>query len=189
MALRTHLMNLDTLINLHESRLFALEKNFQDELKKKREIFLKENNIIIKKLNLEKKNLLSIINTIENEEENKNNDIKHIYEQTREEIRNKNLEDINMLRISLDAQIEELEQFFETSHLNYLQMTSQKTHDFKELTINDQKLTNEIEKRRKKIDNLQVIWIYNLHSFFIPLIIYFLTFRLLFNIGRQNLAN
>ena len=60
-----------------------------------------------------------------------------------------------MLRISLDAQIEELEQHFETAHLNYLQQTAQRTHDFKELTQNDQKLSADIEKKRKKIDNLQ----------------------------------
>ena len=61
-----------------------------------------------------------------------------------------------MLRISLDAQIEELEQQFETAHLNYLQQTAQRTHDFKELTQNDQALSKEIEIKRKKIDALQV---------------------------------
>ena len=61
-----------------------------------------------------------------------------------------------MLRISLDAQIEELEQHFETAHLNYLQQTAQRTHDFKELTQNDQRLSLEIEQKRKRIDNLQV---------------------------------
>lgn len=60
-----------------------------------------------------------------------------------------------MLRISLDAQIEDLEQHFESAHLNYLQQTSQRTHDFKELTQNDQKLTREIETKKKKIDVLQ----------------------------------
>ena len=80
---------------------------------------------------------------------------KHAFEQLREEIRNKNLEEINMLRISLDAQIEELEQHFETAHLNYLQQTAQRTHDFKELTHKDQKLDVEINQKKKKIDNLQ----------------------------------
>lgn len=60
-----------------------------------------------------------------------------------------------MLRISLDAQIEELEQHFETAHLNYLSQTAQRTHDFKNLTRLDQKLSADIEKKKKKIDNLQ----------------------------------
>lgn len=82
---------------------------------------------------------------------------KHAFEQLREEIRNRNLEEINMLRISLDAQIEELEQHFETAHLNYLQQTAQRTHDFKELTQNDQRLSRDIELKKKKIDGLQVL--------------------------------
>ena len=49
----------------------------------------------------------------------------------------------------------ELETLFETAHLNYLQQTAQRTHDFKELTQNDQKLTADIDKMRKKIDLLQ----------------------------------
>jgi hypothetical protein len=62
-----------------------------------------------------------------------------------------------MLRISLDAQIEDLEQLFETAHLNYLQQTAQRTHDFKELTHKDQGLDVDINSKKKKIDNLQVL--------------------------------
>ena len=36
-----------------------------------------------------------------------------------------------------------------------MQQTAQRTHDFKELTQNDQKLTSDIDKMRKKIDVLQ----------------------------------
>ena len=63
-----------------------------------------------------------------------------------------------MLRISLDAQIEDLEQLFETAHLNYLQQTAQRTHDFKELTHKDQILDVDINQKKKKIDNLQVFY-------------------------------
>lgn len=34
-----------------------------------------------------------------------------------------NLEEINVLRITLDSQIEDLEQHFETAHINYLQVS------------------------------------------------------------------
>jgi DNA repair exonuclease SbcCD ATPase subunit len=156
MALRTQLVNIDTLIKLHDSRLYALERNFQNELKTIQSDFMNEKETMLAKFTREKRELQAIIDAIEQEEELRNNEAKHAFEQLREEIRNKNLEEINMLRISLDAQIEELEQHFETAHLNYLQQTAQRTHDFKELTQNDQKLSGEIEKKRKKIDNLQV---------------------------------
>jgi len=183
MALRTHLVNLDTLIKLHDSRLYALERNFHQELRTLQADFNKEKAIIVGKFKQEKKELAAVIEAIELEEEGRNNDVrdhishnttmsfplthsfpslffllqtKHQFEQLREEIRNKNLEEINMLRISLDAQIEDLEQLFETAHLNYLQQTAQRTHDFKELTHKDQILDVDINQKKKKIDNLQV---------------------------------
>lgn len=71
-----------------------------------------------------------------------------------------------MLRISLDAQIEDLEQLFETAHLNYLQQTAQRTHDFKELTHKDQILDVDINQKKKKIDNLQVQLVYFVSNFY-----------------------
>jgi hypothetical protein len=75
-----------------------------------------------------------------------------------------------MLRISLDSQIEELEQNFETAHLNYLQQTAIRTHEFKELTEKDQILGLDIEEKIKKIDNLQVHFVYFTFFFFYFLI-------------------
>lgn len=155
MALRTHLQNVDILIQLHDSRLYALEKSFQQELKTMQNDFLLEKEQMLAKFKQEKKELTAVIETIEHDEGEREAEAKHSFEQLREEIRNRNLEEINMLRISLDAQIEELEQHFETAHLNYLQQTAQRTHDFKELTQNDQRLSREIELKKKKIDALQ----------------------------------
>jgi len=155
MALRTHLQNIDVLIQLHDSRLYSLEKNFQQELKTMQNDFHTEKENMLQKFRQEKKELVAVIETIEHDENEREAEAKHSFEQLREEIRNRNLEEINMLRISLDAQIEELEQHFETAHLNYLQQTAQRTHDFKELTQNDQRLSREIELKKKKIDNLQ----------------------------------
>lgn len=61
------------------------------------------------------------------QEEERDAEARQEHEQLREEIRNKNLEEINVLRITLDTQIEELEQHFETAHINYLQNTDQRT--------------------------------------------------------------
>ena len=89
------------------------------------------------------------------DEREKETDAKHEHEQLREEIRNKNLEDINVLRITLESQIEELEKHFEHAHLNYLQNTDQRTQDFKYLTTQDRTLSREIEIKILKIERLQ----------------------------------
>ena len=155
MSLRSNLVNIDEFIKLHDTRLYALERGFQTELATMQNDYKKENESVVHKFGREKKELLAIIEAVENEEEEAENEARHKFEQLREEIRNRNGEDINLLRISLDAQIEELEQQFETAHLSYLQQTAQRTHDFKELTQNDQRLDDEIYKRRKEVGGLQ----------------------------------
>mmetsp|Transcript_27390 Transcript_27390/g.27619 ORF Transcript_27390/g.27619 Transcript_27390/m.27619 type:complete len:309 (+) Transcript_27390:318-1244(+) len=155
MALRTHLENIDELIQLHDSRLYSLERAFQEELQTLNNDFQRERESMQLKFAQEKQELTAVIESIDQEEDVREAEAKHSFEQLREEIRNKNLEEINMLRISLDAQIEELEQQFENAHLHYLQQTGQRTHDFKELTQKDQTLSREIEVKRKKIDALQ----------------------------------
>jgi hypothetical protein len=69
-----------------------------------------------------------------------------------QEIRTKSLDAINVLRITLDSQIEDLEQHFETAHLNYLQNTDTRTTDFKNLTSKDQELSKEIEIKVRQMD-------------------------------------
>ena len=155
MALRSHLTNVDAIIQLHDNRLYALERAFQEEVTITHSDFQKERDLMVAKFLQEKKELRAVIDAIEHEENERESEAKHVFDQLREEIRNRSLEDINMLRISLDAQIEDLENHFESAHLNYLQQTAQRTHDFKELTQTDQRLSKDIEQRRKKIDVLQ----------------------------------
>lgn len=75
MALRTHLVNIDSLIKLHDSRLYALERSFQAELKQLQADFYKEKDSLTTKFKQEKKDLLAIIDAIDNEEEERENDV------------------------------------------------------------------------------------------------------------------
>lgn len=68
MALRTHLQNLDILIQLHDSRLYALEKSFQQELKTMQKDFAIEREVMHLKFKTEKKELTAVIETIEHDE-------------------------------------------------------------------------------------------------------------------------
>ena len=52
---------------------------------------------------MEKNELLDIMQAVDAEERNREAESKQEHEQLREEIRNKNLEDINVLRITLDG--------------------------------------------------------------------------------------
>ncbi|KAG7401273.1 Dynein regulatory complex subunit 2 [Phytophthora boehmeriae] len=155
MALRAHLLNVDELIDLQDERLLALEKEFETDLRELEQEFQTEKNKLVAQHTMERNELQRIMQAVDQQEKEREADAKQEHEQLREEIRNKNLEDINVLRITLDSSIEELEQHFETAHLNYLQNTDQRTQDFKYLTAKDQDLSRDIELKIRKIERLQ----------------------------------
>ncbi|CAM9504932.1 unnamed protein product [Laminaria digitata] len=154
-ALRAHLQNMDRLIDLQDSRLLALEQEFEMELSTLQKEFAEERKHVVRQHAAETQELSDIIAAVEAQEEERQADARQEHEQQREEIRNKNLEEINVLRITLDTQIEDLEQHFETAHINYLQNTDQRTTDFKYLTSKDQELSRDIEIKIRKIERLQ----------------------------------
>jgi len=155
MALRAHFDKVDKLIDLQDNRLLGLESDFETELRVLQAEFNLEKESVAKQHTREKTELLSVMQAVEAQETEREAEDKQEHEQLREEIRNKNLEDINVLRITLDSLIEELEQHFETAHLNYLQNTDQRTADFKFLTAKDHDLSKEIELKQRKNDRLQ----------------------------------
>ena len=154
-ALRKHLQHVDKLIELQESRVLGLENEFRRELKTISEEFTSEKERIIKQHSKEVNELNSIMAAVEAEEKEKAAEAKQEHEQTREEIRSKNLESIHVLKMMLESTIDELERQFESAHLAYLQNTDQRTQDFKYLTRKDQELSREIETKIKKIEKLQ----------------------------------
>jgi hypothetical protein len=154
-ANRTHIFNVDKLIDLQDSRLLGLENDFEKELRILEEEFSVERDVIVQTHQQEVAELNAIMSAVEHENADAEAEAKQEHEQLREEIRNRNLEDINVLRITLDSTIEELEQHFETAHLNYLQNTDQRTVDFKHLTSKDQQLSKDIEVKMRKIERLQ----------------------------------
>ena len=155
MSLRSHLQNMDHLIDLQDSRLLKSEQEFEQELCTLEVEFQAEKGAIVKQHVVNVTELHNVIAAIDREEQEQGADTKQEHDQLGEEIRNRNLEEINMLRIGLDSEIEDLEQHFETAHLNYLQTTDQRTHDFKYFTKKDQELSKEIEIKIRKIERLQ----------------------------------
>ncbi len=75
MALRTHLENVDDLIQLNDSRLYSLEKSFQQELKIMQSDFLAEKESMLTKFSKEKKELVAVIDAIEHEENEKDGEV------------------------------------------------------------------------------------------------------------------
>jgi dynein regulatory complex subunit 2 len=102
MALRSHLLDIDAFIDLQDDRLLGLEKEFERDLRELEQEFTAEKLKITAQHSAEKHELVRIMGAVEQQEKEKEAEARQEHEQLREEIRNKNLEDINVLRITLD---------------------------------------------------------------------------------------
>ena len=112
MSLRSHLQNVDHLIDLQDTRLLKSEQEFEHELCTLEVEFQAEKGAIVKQHVVNERELHDVIAAIDREEQEHGADTKQEHDQLGEEIRNRNLEEINMLRIGLDSEIEDLEQHF-----------------------------------------------------------------------------
>jgi len=93
--------------------------------------------------------------TMEAEFNEAEGDARQEFESNREEIKNKNSEEYNVLRFTLEGLIEELERHFDSAHANYMATTEQRTQDFKNLTIKDQTSARTIETQMRRLARLQ----------------------------------
>lgn len=155
MALRSHLLIVDKLIDLHNQKIKGLEFEFERDLQELLDEFGAERSDMLASHARHKKELLDIMNLMEAEFNEAELDARQEFESQREEIKNKNSEEYNVLRFTLEGLIEELERHFDSAHANYMATTEQRTHDFKNLTIKDQQSAKTIEQQMRRLQRLQ----------------------------------
>lgn len=102
---------------------------------------------------IEMKKLIAVM---ENEQAESEADCKQEFEAQREEIKNKNSEEYNVLKIQLEGSVEDLEHQFDHAHKSYLNGTEHRTRAFEKLTKNDSEAAYVIELKMKKLQKLQV---------------------------------
>lgn len=130
-AQRTHMDKMTKFVQLHMNRVHALENEFERDLKALKLEFNTETDMIRAQHGRETKEMKGIINQVEAQEAERIAQAKQEHETEREEIRNKNLEGINELRINLENKIEDLEKQFDDAHQNYVENTDQANKHFK----------------------------------------------------------
>lgn len=155
MALRSHLLIVDRLIDLHNAKIKGLEFEFERDMQELVEEFGAEAREILAMHTTHKKEMLNIMALMEAEFNEQEQEARQEFESQREEIKNKNSEDYNVLRFTLEGLIEELERHFDSAHANYMATTEQRTQDFKHLTIKDQQSAKTIETQMRKLQRLQ----------------------------------
>ena len=81
--------------------------------------------------------------------------MKDTYDGSREETKNKNVEDLESMKHDLIKKIEDLDKEFEYSFSQYVTDTEQKADQYKGLLENNEKSSDEINKFQRQINRLK----------------------------------
>lgn len=96
-----------------------------------------------------------IVSVMENEFSETEGERRQAFEAQREELRNKDSEEYNVLKIQLETNIEDLEHNLEEAHKLYNNETEHRTRTFHQLSEDDASASRAIEMRTRKLQKLQ----------------------------------
>ncbi|KAK2170331.1 hypothetical protein LSH36_3g13035 [Paralvinella palmiformis] len=154
MALRSHLQNVDSLIDLQRHRMEQLNKEFSTEQQTLMEEFDTERTMMQEQHEREMNELQDILFAMEQNFNDRENEAKADFQSMRDEIKNKNLEEKHALRVQLEAAIEKLWEEFNEALKNYHDTTEERKKAFEELKTKDEKSAKEIEMQMRKLQRI-----------------------------------
>ncbi|KAM6472798.1 dynein regulatory complex subunit 2 [Liasis olivaceus] len=154
-ALRSHLHNIDQLLKLQNCRLGYLEEDYQTELQALQKEFDTERKLIIAHHDEEGRYLQDISLAMEQNFAENEYEARLDFQSTRDDVKNKNLEEKHYLRMQLEGKVEELWKRFQQALRNYTEATEDRKFAFEGLKVRDEKSTKEIEMQMKKLQKMQ----------------------------------
>ena len=133
MALRNHLIHVDDLIALQQSRLRGLDEEFKLDVTLIKDEFDREKADIERTHEMETQELKLMIETIHEVENAKLYEMTNDHSSKREETKNKNVEELESMKHELIKKIEDLDKEFEVHFNKYEADTDTKAKDYKGL--------------------------------------------------------
>lgn len=155
MALRNHLIHVNELIALQNSRLRGLHEEFERDLTIIKAEFDREKTEIEQSHAMERQELRDMIETIEEEENAKLKKMKDEFESFREETKNKNVEELESMKHDLIKKIEDLDKEFEVNFNRYVSDTESKADNYKSLLEDNEKSSLMINNYQRSINRLK----------------------------------
>eukprot|EP01017_Pseudomicrothorax_dubius_P008203 TRINITY_DN12672_c0_g1_i1.p1 TRINITY_DN12672_c0_g1~~TRINITY_DN12672_c0_g1_i1.p1 ORF type:complete len:501 (-),score=153.10 TRINITY_DN12672_c0_g1_i1:36-1538(-) len=150
-ALRNHLIHIEQLLALQNSRLRGLAEEFDRDVDILRDEFVREKEDIARSHQRQKKELDDLYETFYEEEKKKEEEEENDHQGFREEIKNKDSEDLDQLRTALQAKQRKIYNELEHFHQKYTTDTQLKTQDYKLYYDKDKAITKEIDKYVREI--------------------------------------
>lgn len=153
-SVASHLETMDEMIQMNDAMLCSMEREFHDKLSTLRNDYIEENQKIRNKFEQDKERIMDEMKSIESEERRLVDEHNREQQQAIEEIKNKNLEDVNSLRFVLDTRIEDLDEQFEIAKNEYLQKTDAQSEALKKQLTKDKEMSKDLINLQCQIDKL-----------------------------------
>eukprot|EP00928_Gymnodinium_smaydae_P032273 TRINITY_DN2341_c1_g1_i1.p1 TRINITY_DN2341_c1_g1~~TRINITY_DN2341_c1_g1_i1.p1 ORF type:complete len:490 (+),score=151.92 TRINITY_DN2341_c1_g1_i1:166-1635(+) len=154
-AVRSHLLNVDRLLDIQKSRLEALETEFQRDVDTLKEEFRIERERIQEKHTLEKRELTLIVEQVERDEKIREQTDITDHQSQFEMIRNRNIEEDHQMKQILEEKIEETRAKCKEKLQVYQNQTETLTADYRQYLQQDASLSKKVEKRLRQVERMQ----------------------------------
>jgi dynein regulatory complex subunit 2 len=155
MALRNHLIHIEDLIKLQESRLAGLHEEFERNVNIIKKEFDTEKSEIMRSHEMETLELREMIATITEEENAKVKQMQNSFETTREETKNTDVENLESMKHELIKQIEQLDSRFEVEFNRYSSETDARVGEYKNLLDKNEQNSKQIKAHAHRIHRLK----------------------------------
>ncbi|KAM6233437.1 dynein regulatory complex subunit 2, partial [Porphyrio hochstetteri] len=154
-ALRSHLHNIDRLLQLQHSRLSCLEEGYSTQLDALKMEFEAERRTILEQQEQESCYLQDMELAAEQDSIRSDHEVTLNFQSTRDDIKNKSLQKQQCTRMELSRKVEELWEQFQQAIQSYTEATEDQKVTYEALKQKDKKNSREIEMQAKKLQKLQ----------------------------------
>ncbi|CAM4601989.1 unnamed protein product [Lepidochelys kempii] len=133
----------------------VLDEDYNTELEALKKEFETERRMIIEHHDKESRYLQDVLLALEQNFSESEYEAKLDFQSTRDDVKNKNLEEKHYLRVQLEGTVEELWKRFQQALKNYTEATEDRKIAFEALKLKDEKSSKEIEMQMKKLLKIQ----------------------------------
>mmetsp|Transcript_15668 Transcript_15668/g.37756 ORF Transcript_15668/g.37756 Transcript_15668/m.37756 type:complete len:498 (+) Transcript_15668:63-1556(+) len=154
-CIRSHLLNIDKLLEIQRTRLAALEEEFTRDVNTVSEEFRLEREELIEWHTREKRELTIILQQVQEEERERMQKDGFDHQATFEMIKNKNIEEDHQMRSHLEEKIEAMRDKCNSHLKTYRLQTQQHSEEYKSCLAEDADLSKQVERRLRQVERMQ----------------------------------
>ncbi|KAM4648639.1 dynein regulatory complex subunit 2-like [Amazona ochrocephala] len=154
-ALRSHLLNVDRLLQLQRCRLECLEDGYRAQLQALQAAFEEERRTIVEQHKQESCYLQDVVLGTEQNQAKNDLDILLKFQSSRDDIKNESLQEKQYSRLQLGAKLDKLWKQVRCALQAYAEATERQRVVFEALKQKDENCSREVETQTKKLQKLQ----------------------------------